>query len=287
MGRELDKGHVFISYSKKHRDLTIALADYLSSCGLLVWWDRELAARGRFDDQLFAELEHAGAVVVLWTRGALTSDWVRREAMFALKRDMLINVLASDVDQNELPEPFRHHHRHRPDDATRAWSPCAGRRYGTRSHAAAMGVGVDVAVPPQWPRNVARDLLDDACRVADGLCGSLIADATELGFEVIIGHDWHHETVPNIIEVELKQRISRGRLFHTANSERYTRWCVRQAWCAYKILSIFNRIRSVTRVFYLDVKNPLPKIHALTQNTENIGSRTRSRKHILEHDNPL
>jgi tetratricopeptide (TPR) repeat protein len=112
----LSRGHVFISYSKKHRDLTVALADHLSTCGLLVWWDKELVARGRFDDQLFAELVHAGAVVVIWTRGALTSDWVRREAMFALERDMLVNVVATDVDQSELPEPFRHHHRHRPLD---------------------------------------------------------------------------------------------------------------------------------------------------------------------------
>lgn len=43
----MERERVFISYSKKHRDLTVELASYLNSCGLTVWWDQDLVARGR------------------------------------------------------------------------------------------------------------------------------------------------------------------------------------------------------------------------------------------------
>ena len=108
--------HVFISYSTKHTDLTIQLAQFLEQHGLIVWWDRELVARGPFAPQIHEKLRNAGAVVVLWTEGAIKSEWVRREAEYALQTDMLVNVLAEGVPQESLPPPFNSHERHRPTD---------------------------------------------------------------------------------------------------------------------------------------------------------------------------
>ena len=108
--------HVFISYSSKHRDLTRQLAAYLESKDLSVWWDDALQARGPFDRQIHSALRGAGAVVVVWTTGAIVSDWVKLEADFAFKHNKLINVLPEDTAQQDVPKPFRDHHRHRPLD---------------------------------------------------------------------------------------------------------------------------------------------------------------------------
>jgi hypothetical protein len=108
--------HVFISYSSKHRALTEKLAGYLQNNGLKVWWDDALEARGPFDSQIHAALQAAGSVVVIWTTGAIVSDWVKREAKEAYEQNKLINVLPEDIKQEDIPKPFRDHHRHRPLD---------------------------------------------------------------------------------------------------------------------------------------------------------------------------
>ena len=108
--------HVFISYSSHDVELAKQLAAFLESCGLDVWWDRDLIARGPFAPQIHDKLRAAGAVVVLWTRTAISSAWVKLEADYALSKDMLVNVVARDVAQRDVPPPFNTHERHRPYD---------------------------------------------------------------------------------------------------------------------------------------------------------------------------
>ena len=98
--------HVFISYSSNALSLTEDLAKFLEGCGLEVWWDRELASRGPFDDQIKKQLRAAGAIVVLWTEGALVSEWVKIEADYALAHDKLVNVRSDDISPKILPPPF-------------------------------------------------------------------------------------------------------------------------------------------------------------------------------------
>ena len=98
--------HVFISYSSAHRGLCEQIAGFLQGCGLDVWWDRELVARGPFDVQIKQQLRTAGCIVVLWTEGALTSEWVRIEAEYALQNDKLVNVRNDDIAPARLPPPF-------------------------------------------------------------------------------------------------------------------------------------------------------------------------------------
>ncbi len=97
---------VFISYSSRHRDLTEELAAYLDGCGLDVWWDRELVARSPFDEQIQEELGLAKCVVVLWTEGAVESEWVAIEAGIGLEADKLVAVRADDLPTNRIPQAF-------------------------------------------------------------------------------------------------------------------------------------------------------------------------------------
>ena len=81
MSQNLSRGSdtpLFISYSSKHRDLTRELADVIEAqfgAGS-VWWDHALESRASYSEQIKAALEKARVVVVIWTAGAMISDYV-------------------------------------------------------------------------------------------------------------------------------------------------------------------------------------------------------------------
>jgi tetratricopeptide (TPR) repeat protein len=107
--------HVFISYSSKHRDLTEKLAAFLESCGLDVWWDKELHARRDFDWQIGDELRKAGCVLVVWSEGAVASDWVLKEAAYGRDHDRLVCAKANTLPADRIPEAFRKRDAHKLD----------------------------------------------------------------------------------------------------------------------------------------------------------------------------
>lgn len=90
---------VFISYSRKDRDLAQRIADGLAADGMTVWWDRDIASGERWDKIIKRELDAAGAVVVLWTPNSvetdatISSEWVANEAADARRREVLVPVL--------------------------------------------------------------------------------------------------------------------------------------------------------------------------------------------------
>ena len=103
---------IFISYSSKHRDLTRELAVVLEQQydPGSVWWDKELEARASYAKQIRAKLEEARVVVVIWTAGAMVSDYVYAEALRALESSKLVNVRPADMSFRDIPEPFNIHH---------------------------------------------------------------------------------------------------------------------------------------------------------------------------------
>ncbi|RJL07287.1 toll/interleukin-1 receptor domain-containing protein [Paracoccus aestuarii] len=103
-------GHVFISYSSRHRDLTRSFAERLEEEGYRVWWDRELEAWGGYEPQIREALSTTSAVVVIWSPGAAASDYVRAEVRAALRLGRLVNLRAPDFPVDEVPLDFRENH---------------------------------------------------------------------------------------------------------------------------------------------------------------------------------
>lgn len=97
---------IFISYSKKHRELTERLAQALKREGYSVWWDHELEVYATFRDQIDAALSNARVIVVIWSDGAAANDYVIAEAREALLKARLVNTLAPGFDPNKIPKPF-------------------------------------------------------------------------------------------------------------------------------------------------------------------------------------
>ena len=88
---------IFISYDSADRATAQKYADALESLGWSVWWDREIPLGKAFDQVIEEELNSARCVIVLWSKEAVSSRWVKTEAAAAADRERLIPVLIEDV----------------------------------------------------------------------------------------------------------------------------------------------------------------------------------------------
>jgi len=101
---------IFISYSKSDHALALKLSTFLESEGWTVWWDKSLAAADLYRDEIMKQLAAARAVITIWTKNSVQSDWVRAEAGRAKADGKLIPVKATDVAYADIPLPFGEMH---------------------------------------------------------------------------------------------------------------------------------------------------------------------------------
>ncbi len=99
-------GDVFISHSSVDVDHARQVAGVLADAGYSVWWDDELRSGERFQESIIRELNDALAVVVLWSRAAVESDWVYSEARRGNKQDKLAQFRVGGIGIDDLPAPF-------------------------------------------------------------------------------------------------------------------------------------------------------------------------------------
>ncbi len=83
---------VFLSYSREDQPTARRYADALQKEGFSVWWDQALDAGESFDKVTEQALKDAKAVVVLWSKNAVDSRWVRSEATLADRYGTLVPV---------------------------------------------------------------------------------------------------------------------------------------------------------------------------------------------------
>jgi hypothetical protein len=84
---------IFLSYSREDQGIARRFAEGLSREGFSVWWDQSLNAGEDFDRVTEQALADAQAVVVLWSRRAVDSRWVRAEATEAKAKNRLVPVM--------------------------------------------------------------------------------------------------------------------------------------------------------------------------------------------------
>ena len=95
---------VFISYKRSEVSFAQRIASKLRRLGFEVWYDTSIPSGKSFDSEIEAALRQAKAVLVLWSPGAVVSDWVRNEAGFAREHEKLVALM---VRPCELPIAFR------------------------------------------------------------------------------------------------------------------------------------------------------------------------------------
>lgn len=94
---------VFISYARSKEAEARRVAEALTGLGYDVWRDDQLAAHQAYGEVIERRLTAAKAVVVLWSKEAVKSHWVRSEANRARSLNKLVQL---NVDGVDLPMPF-------------------------------------------------------------------------------------------------------------------------------------------------------------------------------------
>ncbi len=77
---------LFLSYDRDDAAAARVVAQALERAGHDVWWDRQIKGGAEFSKLMEEALERADAVIVLWSREAVDSAWVRDEARSAATR---------------------------------------------------------------------------------------------------------------------------------------------------------------------------------------------------------
>jgi TolB-like protein/tetratricopeptide (TPR) repeat protein len=95
---------VFLSYARADQAQATRLAETLKAAGLDVWWDTLIEGGAAFAKSIEAALESCNAVVVMWSRTSVASDWVLDEA--ARGRD-LRKLVPVSLDGTLPPIGFR------------------------------------------------------------------------------------------------------------------------------------------------------------------------------------
>lgn len=94
---------VFISYSRANKDKVQRIARGIEEAGYSVWWDAELPPHQSYGEVITAKINSCKAAVVVWSKDAAASEWVRAEADAARNHKKLIQTA---LDDTMPPLPF-------------------------------------------------------------------------------------------------------------------------------------------------------------------------------------
>ena len=98
---------IFISYARSTAERAEKIASALTSLGYEVWSEDKLPAHRAYSDVINERLRDAKAVLVVWSKDAAASQWVRAEADLARQAGKLIQV---GIDATLPPMPFNQIH---------------------------------------------------------------------------------------------------------------------------------------------------------------------------------
>lgn len=168
---------IFLSYKRQEVAYAERLRTFLTKSGYEVWWDRDLQTGGAWAADLDRALARAACVIVLWSRRAVRSPWVRHEASVAVGRGVYLPVA---IERITLPEHFAHFHV----AELMGWSgeqkhPGFASVLETLTRVLAQGPWA-YELPQQgreteWPERVPRGLLSELVSWMTGNVASLVA----------------------------------------------------------------------------------------------------------------
>jgi len=97
---------VFLSYSSKDRAVVSAIATAYESAGVEHFWDRASLKSGEeWSPRLRREIERADLFHLCWSKAAADSEWVEKEASYALTRRRRSNGKKPDITVQMLDGP--------------------------------------------------------------------------------------------------------------------------------------------------------------------------------------
>lgn len=94
---------MFVSYARANEAVARRVESGLKAAGFNAWRDDQLPAHRAYSEIIEQRLRGAAAVVVLWSKEAAASQWVRAEADFARTAGKLVQA---QLDDTLPPMPF-------------------------------------------------------------------------------------------------------------------------------------------------------------------------------------
>jgi hypothetical protein len=88
---------VFVSYAHEDVSQARAITQALEDASFDVWFDERLHSGCEFSREIEQALANASAIVVLWSKASVNSNWVRDEAAEGRDSGRLVPVLLDDV----------------------------------------------------------------------------------------------------------------------------------------------------------------------------------------------
>ena len=98
---------LFVSHASADADRARQVVEALQAAGCQVWWDGMLTGGEAFQSSIESALAQVDAVIVLWSRAANESHWVRDEAAVGRDRGRLVPL---SLDGSLPPLGFRQLH---------------------------------------------------------------------------------------------------------------------------------------------------------------------------------
>ncbi|MDH3672242.1 MAG: DNA/RNA non-specific endonuclease [Gammaproteobacteria bacterium] len=100
----MDVFDVFISYARESQADAEQFRVLLEAEGWTVWLDEQIPVGAVWSSQLEKALDIAKGVIVLWTEQACESQWVQKEADYALEQNKLFSIKREDCS---IPQRFK------------------------------------------------------------------------------------------------------------------------------------------------------------------------------------
>jgi YD repeat-containing protein len=97
---------IFISYARRDAELVGRLVSAFKEERLEHWFDGNTLGGQRFDSVIRARLAEAKAVVVVWSRASVDSDFVKGEARDGLRRNIAVPILIGGITEVDPPHDF-------------------------------------------------------------------------------------------------------------------------------------------------------------------------------------
>ena len=94
---------VFISYAGADRERAREVAETLAALGYDVWWDQRIPVGSSWDKFIPIKVREARCLVVLWSKDAVDSKYVREEVRLA---DVLGRLAPASLDKTQPPFGF-------------------------------------------------------------------------------------------------------------------------------------------------------------------------------------
>ena len=126
---------LFLSYSRADETSARRIAVALQHAGYIVWWDALIEGGEAFAQSIAEALESADAVMVLWSKTSVESDWVKDEAAQGRERHRLIPL---SLDGTLPPLGFR---QYQMIDLTHWHGRRNSREFGAIERAIATAIG--------------------------------------------------------------------------------------------------------------------------------------------------